>query len=469
MIVTDDSGRVLIVNSQAERLFGWNRRDLLGQPVEVLIPERFRRTHPALRESYVRDPQVRTMGAGLELYGLRRDGSEFPAEIRLSPHRTSGGTVVVGAIRDVTERRRTDEKFRGLLEAAPDAMVIVSASGKIVRVNTQTERVFGYPREELLGKPIEQLIPARFRDRHEAHRAAYAEARRPRGMGVGLELFGLRKDGTEFPVEISLSPLATDEGRLVSAAVRDITERKRAEAELAERAAELARSNAELEQFAYVASHDLQEPLRMVASYTQLLARRYQSKLGPDADEFIQFAIDGVSRMQGLILDLLAYSRVSRKARAFERVDLEAVFTQATANLQASILESRAEVTHEPLPSVAGDAPQLVQLLQNLIGNAIKFRAEAAPRVHVSVERHARTWTFAVADNGIGIDAKYFERIFVIFQRLHTRDRYPGTGIGLAICKKIVERHGGKIWVESSPRGSTFRFTLPVGNGAASA
>jgi light-regulated signal transduction histidine kinase (bacteriophytochrome) len=245
--------------------------------------------------------------------------------------------------------------------------------------------------------------------------------------------------------------------------IQDITERKRVEGALNEKTDELARSNKDLEQFASVASHDLQEPLRMVTSYVQLLARRYKGKLDSDADDFIGFAVDGAVRMRKLINDLLTYSRVGTQGKELSPTDSEAALAQSIDDLKVAVEEHGALVTHDPLPTVMADRSQLGQLFQNLIGNAIKFRGNEPPRVHVSASRNGNGWTFSVKDNGIGIAAEYSERIFIIFQRLHSRQEYAGTGIGLAICKKIVERHGGRIWVKSDPgKGATFYFVLPA-------
>jgi len=245
--------------------------------------------------------------------------------------------------------------------------------------------------------------------------------------------------------------------------VRLFTERKHAEEALEEKTEELARSNKDLEQFAYVASHDLQEPLRMVTSYVQLLAKRYKGKLDSDADEFIGFAEDGATRMWKLINDLLTYSRVGTREKELKPTDCETALNQSLNNLKVAIEENGAVVTHDPLPTVMVDNPQWVQLFQNLIGNAIKFRGNEPPRVHISASRNGNGWTFSVRDNGIGIAPEYSERIFIIFQRLHGRQEYAGTGIGLAICKKIVERHGGRIWVESEVgKGATFYFSFPT-------
>jgi light-regulated signal transduction histidine kinase (bacteriophytochrome) len=270
------------------------------------------------------------------------------------------------------------------------------------------------------------------------------------------EMALIRKDGITVPVEVNAT-FINYEGRPADLVViRDITERKRAEEELR-------RSNQELEHFAYIASHDLQEPLRMVSSYTQLLAQRYKDKLDADADEFIHYVEDGVSRMRALINGLLVYSRVGTSGAAFELTDCEAAFDCALTNLQVAVDESGAVITHHPLPVVMADASQLTQVFQNLIGNAIKFCNQELPRIHVAAEPRGNEWLFSIRDNGIGIDPQYHDRIFDMSQRLHSRTEYPGTGLGLAICDKVVKRHGGRIWVESQTgKGATFYFTIPI-------
>jgi PAS domain S-box-containing protein len=363
-----------------------------------------------------------------------------------------------------------EAKYRGVIDAAPDAIVIVTREGTIDLVNRQAELLFGYSRDDLLGQSVELLIPGRFHDRHGDHRARYEAHPQTRPMGVGLELHGRHRSGREFPVEISLSPMWPEGEFLVTAVIRDVTDRKRTEQQLrqtadllARQTTELARSNEELERFAYIASHDLQEPLRMVASYTQLLARRYRGKLDEDADEFIGYAVSGANRMQQLIRDLLEYSRVGTRGGAFELVDCGEIVAQVLGDLAAAIGETDATVVTGALPTVRADRSQLRQLFQNLIGNALKYRSDAPPVVRIDADRKGDEWHFTVRDNGIGIAPEYAERIFVVFQRLHTQAEYPGTGIGLAICKRIVERHGGRIWVESvAGEGTTFHFTLPV-------
>ncbi len=359
--------------------------------------------------------------------------------------------------------RFSEAKFAGIVSISTDAIVSVDEAQRIIFFNQGAEQTFGYTADEALGQRLKMLIPPASRGPHEAQVREFGDGPvAARRMGERGHITGLRKNGEIFPADASISRIEVDGARIYTAVLRDITERIRAEEVLARQAEELARSNAELEQFAYVASHDLQEPLRMVASYTQLLARRYHGRLDADADEFIAYAVDGVTRMQALINDLLAYSRVGTRQVAAGPADAEAILQRVLAALRPAMDDAGATVTHDPLPTVTADGVQLGQLFQNLVANAIKFRGGQAPHVHVGARRGADEWVFSVRDNGIGIAREYQERIFVIFQRLHSRAEYPGTGIGLSICKKIVERHGGRIWLESEPgAGTTFFFTLP--------
>jgi PAS domain S-box-containing protein len=474
--VVNPSGDIVLLNVQAEKQFGYRRDELVGQKVKNIIPEGFAERLAADGLRSAEDALAQQIGTGIELIALRKNGTKFPIEIMLSPLDSAEGILVTAAIRDISVRKeaekhlaRMEGRYRGLLEAAPDAMVVVNQKGDIVLLNVQAEKQFGYHRDELVGQRMKNIIPAGFAERLIADALRSTEDALAQQIGTGIEITGKRKDGTEFPIEIMLSPLESAEGVLVTAAIRDITTRKVAEAHLLYKVEELNRSNEELGQFAYIASHDLQEPLRMVASYTQLLARRYKGRLDSDADEFITFAVDGANRMQRLIQDLLAYSRVGTKGKDLLVTSSEEALQRAILNLRGAIADSGAMVTHDPLPAVMADETQLVQLFQNLIGNAIKYQNPGVPRIHISaIKNGGGKWTFSVRDNGLGIDPQYFERIFVMFQRLHKREEFAGTGIGLAICKKIVERHGGEISVQSQPgKGSTFSFAL-TGSGVKS-
>lgn len=359
---------------------------------------------------------------------------------------------------------RSQELFRSAVESSPCGILMVDEAGKILLANTETERLFGYGHDQMLGQPVEMLVPNRFQEGHRKHRAAFQRAPAKRAVGQGRELYARRQDGSDFPVEIGLNPVETTSGAHTLISVVDITARKQAESAALEYTRELQRSNAELEQFAYIASHDLQEPLRMVASYTELLAERYRGKLDERADKYIGYAVDGARRMQLLIHDLLAYARVSSQAKPPQPTDTAALVASVVAMMSKVIESSKAEVVCENLPTVNADELQLGQVFQNLLGNALKFHGDRVPRIQVGAEcmEKEKLWRFSVADNGIGIDKENGGRLFQMFQRLHTREEYEGTGIGLAISKRIVERHAGRIWFDSAPgQGTTFYFTLP--------
>jgi len=371
---------------------------------------------------------------------------------------------------DINERKRAEEalkdheaRLRAIVDNAVDGIIVIDEHGLIDAFNPAAEHMFGFRAEEVIGQNVSLLMSSPDREEHDNHMARYRRTGEKKIIGIGREVLGQRKDGSTVPHELAVSELTVGGRRMFTGILRDITGRKQAEESLANRAAELARSNAELEVFAYIASHDLQEPLRMVSSFTQRLAQRYQGQLDEKADQYIELAVDGCKRMQRLIEDLLKYSRVTTKGGPPVPVDSGAVLARTLGDLGAAIAEAGAKITHDSMPIVAADATQLGQLFQNLIGNALKFHSAEPPHVHISARRDHKWWTFAVTDNGIGIDPQYYDRIFTVFQRLHTAEEYPGTGIGLAVCQKIVERQGGRIWVESKPgRGSTFSFTLPT-------
>jgi len=381
-----------------------------------------------------------------------------------------GTKLVHSSIKSTFLSQASSETFQLLLEGAPDGIVLCDSRGIIQFANDQIEKIVSYTSKELIGTSIDNLVPSNIRPNHQSMRDDYNSSPRKRPMGFGLNLNAERKDGTLLPVEISLSPITINNEKCVLAIIRDVSELRQLTRILKANIEELQRSNAELEQFAYVASHDLQEPLRMVSGYTQLLLKRYGDKLGEEGKEFIDFAVDGAKRMQNLINDLLSFSKVHTNKQIKSEVDLNVSLQQALKNLEATITDTGAKINRPNMPVIAADPVHMVQLFQNLIGNAIKFsKPGVTPEIDIKVSGVTNlthgACEISVSDNGIGIKKEYLDKIFAIFQRLHSRDEYPGTGIGLAICKKIAENHNGKIWVESQEgHGSVFHVVLAIGD-----
>ncbi len=475
ILAVDAGGRILLANRHLEQLLGYPPGELIGQPIENLVPHGIRQGHIELRTRFMANPSARAMGAGRDLRAIRKDGTEIPVEIGLSPVAIGGQPMVVASIVDVSERNRAEELFRLAVEGSPSGLLAVDEDGRIILANQQLGRLLGYGADELLGSPVERLVPGTIQGDHLAHRRRYFAAPTARAMGVGRDLRAIRKDGTEIPVEIGLSPLSIGGKHMVVASLVDVTERKAAERAVKEayatlehtvelRTAALKRSNEDLERFASIAAHDLQEPLRMIASYTQLLADDYSGRLDADADQYIRFAVDGAKRMQRLLHDLLAYSRITARGGTFEDMNVDDALDEALANLRLPIQESGATLTRERLPRVRADRPQIAQLFQNLIANAIKFAGDGPPRIEIVAAAEDRDLVrITVRDHGIGFDMKHAERVFSIFQRLHTSRELAGSGVGLAIVKRIVDRHGGRVWAEAAPgAGASFHFTLPA-------
>ena len=463
IFMMDPRGQIVSWNAGAERIKGYTGDQIIGRNFSCFfLPEDIERGRP---EQILR--MIAASGRHEEqLMRVRRDGTRYLASVTLTALRDAAGNLrgiaeISHDLSDITERKQTEEKYRTLFNSIDEGYctieVLFDESDKpidyrFLELNPSFVKQTGI--QNALGKRIREIAPL-----HEEYWFEIYGKIALTGEPARFEHFAAQLHRW---FDVYAFRVGTPREGKVSVLFRDITKRKEAEALLLQKVEELNRSNKELGQFAYVASHDLQEPLRMVASYTQLLSRRYKGKLDSDADEFIAFAADGASRMQRLIQDLLTYSRVGTKEKDLRDTSSEETLQQALVNLRGAIEESGAVVTHDPLPTVLADEMQLIQLFQNLVGNAIKYQNPGVPRVHISAAKNGgEKWIFSVQDNGLGIDSQYFERIFGMFQRLHKREEFSGTGIGLAICKKIVERHGGSISVESQPgEGSTFRFAL---------
>ncbi|MCA9633195.1 MAG: PAS domain S-box protein [Myxococcales bacterium] len=456
-------GTITAWNRAAEELYGYPASDALGQHISLIVPEDRR----AELDWVMREVRAGRGVRNLVTRRVSKDGRSHDVAITVSPIRNNLGQVVAASTfaRDMSDRLGLERRNAAILAGAIDAIITIDDAGQVVEFNAAAQTLFGYSMSEAVGRELAELVIPE--EERAAHRAGLAHQRaggKSRILGRRVELVAQRKGGSRFPVEASIVRLAGTDPPLFTAFVRDLTELKRAKEDLRRIITDLTRSNSDLEQFAYVASHDLQEPLRMVSAYMDLLQRDYAGQLDERAQRFIQYATTGGKRMKELIDDLLAYSRIEAHAVKPTACDCGEIVDIATQNLKRLVDDSAGKVTWSDLPSVDAEAGQLLQLFQNLIGNGLKFRrADAPPEVHVSATDAGTEWLFCVRDNGVGFEPRFADRIFQMFQRLHPRTSFPGSGIGLAVAKRIVERHGGRIWAESEPgQGTLFYFTLPI-------
>jgi PAS domain S-box-containing protein len=464
MLIVGTDGRIALANAQSEKLFGYDRGELLGQKMEMLLPERLRAAHRAHRANFFDAPTARAMGRGRDLLGLRKDGTEVPIEIALNPMTTAEGRFVLASIIDITERRMADERFRQVVEAASNAVIMVGADGAMALVNSQTEKLFGYDREDLLGRRIEMLLAERSRGAYTELHRRFFNAPTACAMGSGRDLFGLHKNGNEVPIEINLDPISSPEGNFVLTSIIDVSERKRAQEEVAAARIEVDSRHKDLETMLHVTSHDLREPLRAIRNFSSILSERYSNQIDDKGKDLLNRVRNAAERLDRLVQDIMNVTRARSTLPTEDLLPGRLIVGDALRVLNSIIADA------QPHIRIAEDLPDLrVSLawgsiaVQNLLLNALKFTRE---NMHPEIEICAykgdddRELGILVRDRGIGVPPRHAERIFELFQRAVGRE-VEGTGAGLAIVKQIAERHGGRAWVQ--PReggGSDFIITF---------
>lgn len=471
IVIASHDGQIVLANSQAERWFGYSRHELIGQSVELLLPERFRQKHAGHRADYLSAPRSRPMGSGFDLFGQRKDGSEFPVEISLSSFETESGNLVISIVRDMTERKHSEElrtelqaQFRAVAETANDAIVSANGESNIVYVNPAAERIFGSPAADLTGQPMTLLFPERYHSKYLKAFADYLASSEEVKSGKTIEIKGRHQGGVEFPIELSLASWKVGKSVFATAILRDISERKTSEQSLRDYAAQLEASNRELEAFSYSVSHDLRAPLRSIDGFSQALLEDYSPQLDRVGVDYLNRVRAAAQRMGHLIDDLLTLARVARVELKPQEIDLSAIALEVAVELRKSEPTREARIDIEPGLKSRGDARLLRVAFENLLGNAWKFTSgRPCAEVKFGVTYIEGVPAYYVRDNGAGFDMTYAGKLFSAFQRLHEGHEFPGTGIGLATVQRVIHKHGGKIWADATPnRGATFYFVLPA-------
>ncbi|PRY12261.1 two-component system sensor kinase FixL [Pontibacter ummariensis] len=477
IITIDRHGVIETMNPAAARIFGYEPEECIGQNVSILMPEPDRSLHDKYIENYHRTGVGQIIGKGREVLGKKKDGTVFPFRLSISEVNLQDKQLFTGIVHDITELkkaeaalRESESKINSIIQTAVDGIITIDKRGIMEMVNASAARLFGYTEEELLGKKINILMPEPDRSLHDNYMHHYHETGERRIIGIGREVSGLKKDGTIFPLYLSISEVHLAERTVYTGFIHDITQQKISEERLRRYAAELERSNRELQDFAYVSSHDLQEPLRKIQAFGDRVKTKEYDNLSEQGKDYVDRMLNAAVRMQNLINDLLSFSRVTTKSKPFVPVDLDHILTEVLSDLEVTIEQTGAVIERSPLPTIEAEPTQMRQLFQNLISNAIKFRKDdVKPIIRIfanKLQRQAHMTAtpgdelveITVEDNGIGFDEKYLDRIFNIFQRLEGQ-KYEGSGVGLAICRKIAVRHGGDITARSQPGVGT-RFIV---------
>ncbi len=479
ILIVKSDGKIIKANTFAEKLFGYEDNELAGQSVDVLVPDALRGGHAQHRNSYHKKPVERVMGAGLDLFAKRKNGETFPVEISLGHTEFEGEKMAIAYINNIAARKKASEdliesksRMSAIIETAVDGIITISRRGIVESINPAAATLFGYAPEEVIGNNIKMLMPEPDKGQHDQYLKNHNTTRVKKIIGIGREVTGLRKDDTTFPFHLSVSEVKFGQKSIYTGILHDLSDRKLAEEKMRRYAQALERSNRELQDFAYVSSHDLQEPLRKIRAFGDRLKIKEGDNLGEKGKDYLDRMLNAATRMQRLITDLLQFSRVGTRSKPFKMVDLNEVLTGVLSDLEIAIEKSNATIKVDKLPIIEADETQMRQLFQNLISNAMKFRkTDENPSIEIRSEHYQKTAHLTstpgdtlvkifVKDNGIGFDAKYKDKVFQIFQRLEGR-KFEGSGIGLAICKRIANRHGGDIHAESEiGKGTTFEITL---------
>jgi two-component system, LuxR family, sensor kinase FixL len=469
LIIINHAGLIQSFNMSAERIFGYAESEVMGLNINILMPEPYHTEHDTYLSHYLSTGDKKVIGIGREVSGKRKSGDVFPMELGVNEMQLNGERMFVGTIRDISARKAYETKLKeeaermaAVMNTVLDGLITIDARGIIQTFNPASVRIFGYEAQEVVGKNISVLMPESYQIEHDGYLQNYLQTGNRKVIGIGREVSGKRKDGSVFPLELGVNEMQFNGERMFVGTVRDISERKEAEEHRRRLMDSLMKSNSELERFAYVASHDMQEPLRMITNFSEIISQDYAERLDETGLEYLGLVCDAGERMRNMVDDLLEYARVGNESIAMAAVDAQKEIVHVLANLGGLIRERKAEVSYDPLPVFHGNAVQFMRLMQNLVTNGIKYQTkDNIPQIHISAEEQGNMWCFTVKDNGVGISEQFVEQVFQPFRRLHGWCEEKGTGIGLAVCRRIIENHGGKIWVTSvHGKGSEFHFTL---------